>query len=256
MPGRFVMPVLVAKVDADTRSCSPPRPAETARRNATAAGASVRRIAHSTAFAHRCSMSYGVIGLESFQRRCQIRSRCRTNSRGSAARRCCSMGAYSSSGTCSSSCSNRSCRPLAWAAIFAAFFYSRHKRLEGRFGKTHGRVDQHGRRRAHHRRAVRAHRDGVHPGGDADARARSISRRAARRGSRASSAHGAGCSGSGSGATSPTSTRCCKMARLAHRRARRRRRRLRRAQHRPGGRQRRSSCCSRCSSSSGTATRS
>ncbi len=27
-------------------------------------------------------------------------------------------------------------RPLAWAAIFAAFFYSRHKRLEGQFGKT------------------------------------------------------------------------------------------------------------------------
>ena len=26
--------------------------------------------------------------------------------------------------------------PLAWAAIFAAFFYSRHKRLEVRFGKT------------------------------------------------------------------------------------------------------------------------
>ncbi len=28
--------------------------------------------------------------------------------------------------------------PLAWAAIFAAFFYSRHKRLEARFGKTGG----------------------------------------------------------------------------------------------------------------------
>jgi predicted PurR-regulated permease PerM len=27
-------------------------------------------------------------------------------------------------------------RPLAWAAIFAAFFYSRHKQLESRFGKT------------------------------------------------------------------------------------------------------------------------
>ena len=27
-------------------------------------------------------------------------------------------------------------RPLAWAAIFAAFFYSRHKRLEGQFGRT------------------------------------------------------------------------------------------------------------------------
>jgi predicted PurR-regulated permease PerM len=27
-------------------------------------------------------------------------------------------------------------RPLAWAAIFAAFFYSRHKRLERRFGRT------------------------------------------------------------------------------------------------------------------------
>lgn len=27
-------------------------------------------------------------------------------------------------------------RPLAWAAIFAAFFYTRHKRLEMRFGKT------------------------------------------------------------------------------------------------------------------------
>ena len=26
--------------------------------------------------------------------------------------------------------------PLAWAAIFAAFFHSRHKRLEGRFGRT------------------------------------------------------------------------------------------------------------------------
>jgi predicted PurR-regulated permease PerM len=28
--------------------------------------------------------------------------------------------------------------PLAWAAIFAAFFYSRHKQLESRFGKTAG----------------------------------------------------------------------------------------------------------------------
>lgn len=27
-------------------------------------------------------------------------------------------------------------RPLTWAAIFAAFFYARHKRLEGRFGRT------------------------------------------------------------------------------------------------------------------------
>ncbi|HET9468622.1 MAG TPA: AI-2E family transporter [Vicinamibacterales bacterium] len=27
-------------------------------------------------------------------------------------------------------------RPLAWAAIFAAFFYSRHKQLEDRFGRT------------------------------------------------------------------------------------------------------------------------
>ncbi len=27
-------------------------------------------------------------------------------------------------------------RPLAWAAIFAAFFYSRHKRLEGRFSRS------------------------------------------------------------------------------------------------------------------------
>ncbi len=27
-------------------------------------------------------------------------------------------------------------RPLAWAAIFAAFFYARHKQLESRFGKT------------------------------------------------------------------------------------------------------------------------
>jgi predicted PurR-regulated permease PerM len=27
-------------------------------------------------------------------------------------------------------------RPLAWAAIFAAFFYSHHKRFEGRFGRT------------------------------------------------------------------------------------------------------------------------
>ena len=27
-------------------------------------------------------------------------------------------------------------RPLAWAAIFAAFFHARHKRLEARFGKT------------------------------------------------------------------------------------------------------------------------
>ena len=27
-------------------------------------------------------------------------------------------------------------RPLAWAAIFAAFFHTRHKRLEARFGKT------------------------------------------------------------------------------------------------------------------------
>ncbi len=27
-------------------------------------------------------------------------------------------------------------RPLAWAAIFAAFFHSRHKQLEARFGKT------------------------------------------------------------------------------------------------------------------------
>src|ERR687898_154135 len=27
-------------------------------------------------------------------------------------------------------------RPLAWAAIFAAFFYSRHKRVETRFGRS------------------------------------------------------------------------------------------------------------------------
>ena len=27
-------------------------------------------------------------------------------------------------------------RPLAWAAIFGAFFHARHKQLEARFGKT------------------------------------------------------------------------------------------------------------------------
>ncbi len=46
------------------------------------------------------------------------------------------MAASSSSATCSISCSSRSSTPLAWAAIFAAFFHSRHKRLERRFGKT------------------------------------------------------------------------------------------------------------------------
>ena len=138
---------------------------------------------------------------------------------------------------------------------FRRVFHSRHKQLEARFGKTAAASISTGRRCAHHRRAVRAHRHGVHRRSEADARVRSTSRPAAREGSIACSARGAGCSGSDSGETSRTSMSSSRWA-------------LRES---PGSSRKApacsrgasswwsstsSSCCSRCSFSFATATRS
>ena len=122
---------------------------------------------------------------------CQIRSRCRINSHGSEAPRCCSW-VHSPSWLPALSALRAVLTPLAWAAIFGAIFPCPFTSSSKRASAVCGRVHEHGAVRAHHRGAVRPHRHGIRRRSHAALASVDLAA-AARAGSSACSARGAGC---------------------------------------------------------------